>query len=95
MASTIPLRKHLRSGDNVLISQSANQVGRHEAGPLNGSRVLATIHSTERQGGVSAICITLAEYGKRGGNVAPGANTARVRRRQRQHAAITKAIRDL
>lgn len=95
MASHIPFRKHLRSGEKVLVSQSVSQLGRNEVRPLKGNRVLATIHSTEGHGGVTAIRLTLDEYGKRGGNVSAGANSARERRRQRQHAAITKAIREL
>lgn len=95
MSSPFPFRRHLRPGEKVLLSLSADRVGPNAAHPSIDTRVLATIHSTEGQDGVTAIRLTLAEYDQRGGNVPAEASTARVRRHQRQHAAITKAIRDL
>lgn len=96
MASPFPFQKHLRPGQKVLLSLSAaDHVGSNQAGPLIDTRVLATIHSTEGRGGVTAIRLTLDEHGKRGGHVSAGAHTAMESGRRRKHAMITKAIGEL
>lgn len=95
MSSPFPFRRHLRPGQKVLLSLSADPVGSNASRPLIDTRVVVTIHSTKGRGGVAAIYLTLTEHVKRGGHVSAGAYTAMESGRRRKHAMITKAIGEL
>lgn len=96
MSPLFQLRRHLRPGEKVLLSRSADRVGPNAAHPSIDTRVLATIHSTEGRGGVTVVRMTLDEYGeraKRGAARAPP--PAMEKGCQRKYAAIVKAIAEM